>query len=324
MPTVYHRDDAGAPTYSMGSVVGTNTMHFEALRTILKACLVSGYGAKPAAGWTLVAESTNYIVLRNGLQTGYVCLTWTATGSGVVDIYVAETFTGMSGNYMTGDGLKSGVAANNATPQRFTLGPFVYSSAVHTWTLVADSKSFAVNVSIYSGTTPPEVTGSGAPGVNSTLLYVGEDSLGNFISTGGQNIASNAPVSYFGLAGGTALKDPRTGLLVGAGALPDFLVLSAGISQTRAEVVPLLKTTLSRSYWGFNGGVGGYLRGVVLPVDLFAFYPSRAAQSLGLSVALTSRSINTPIPLGDGFTYFATSYNYASALRLVTDNPEFW
>lgn len=325
MATVYHRDDAGAPTYPMGSVVFSNTMHFEAVRTILKACLVGGYGAKLAAGWTLVAESTNYIVLRNGSLTGYVCLTWQGVGSGYIDVYLAETFTGMSGNYMTGDGLKSGIAASNATPQRIMLGPFVYNTNVHTWTLIADSRSFVVNLSTVQATSPPEITGAAsAASTQSSMLYVGEDSAGNFIATGGQNITSTSPVNYFGLGGGTALKDPRTGLLVGAGSLPDFVVFSSQVTQARTEIVPILKTSLSRSIWGFNGGLGGYLRGVALPVDVFAHFTSKAAQSLGLATVLTSRNLNTPIDLGDGFTYFATSFNYQSAFRLLTNNPEFW
>jgi hypothetical protein len=325
MATVYHRDDAGAPTYAMGSILSSNTMHFEAVRTILKACLVSGYDSRPAAGWTLVAESTNYLVLRNGALSGYVCLTWVGTGYGYIDVYVAETFTGMSSNYMTGDGLKSGIAANNAAPQRIALGPYVYNTAVHTWTLIADSRTFVINLCSVQNSTPAEVTGAaGSAGTWSSLLYVGEDSAGNFVSAGGQNTTSTSPVNYFGLSGGTALKDPRTGLLIGAGALPDFVVFSSQVTQARTEIVPILKTALSRSIWGFNGGLGGYLRGVALPVDVFAHFPSKGAQSLGLAVVITSRNVNTPIDLGDGFTYFPTAYNYQSAFRLLTNNPEFW
>lgn len=323
MATVYHRDDAGAPTYAMGSVVPSNTMHFEAVRTILKACLVSGYGAKPAAGWTLVAESTNYIVLRNGAMTGYVCLTWSGAGNAYIDVYVAETFTGMSGNYMTGDGLKSGIAANNATPQRISLSAFVYSTSVHTWTLIADSRTFVINLCGMQSTSAGEIANT-SNGNFCSVLYVGEDGAGNFVSAGGQNTTSTSPVNYFGLSGGTALKDPRTGLLIGAGTLPDFVVFSSQVTQARSEIAPILKTSLSRSIWGFNGGLGGYLRGVALPVDVFAHYPSKGAQCLGLPVVLTTRNVNTPIDLGDGFTYFATAHNYQSAFRLLTNNPEFW
>ena len=62
MPTVYHRDDNGAPSYAF-SASSSSPAHFSALKTILKACLVSGYGSKPAAGWTLVAEGDQYLVL---------------------------------------------------------------------------------------------------------------------------------------------------------------------------------------------------------------------------------------------------------------------
>lgn len=35
-----------------------------AIKTILKACLVTGYGTKPAAGWSMLFEDVNRIVLR--------------------------------------------------------------------------------------------------------------------------------------------------------------------------------------------------------------------------------------------------------------------
>ncbi|MDF3935464.1 hypothetical protein [Pseudomonas citronellolis] len=322
MPTVYHRDDAGAPTYTFSASASTNVVHFEGIRTVLKASLVNGYGAKAAAGWTLVAEDTTYIVLRNGAQTGYVCLSWTATGSGPIAVYLSQTYTGMSGSVMTGDGLKTGIAANNSTPQALQLNSWCYSSAAQTWTLIADSKTFVLNW-VWGGVPAVTELNSSSPGTYCGLLYVGEDSLGNFISVGGHLSTSSSPTNYFGNSGGTALKDPRTGLLVGAGSLPQMLVMNGSVTQVRTEVVPLLNTTLARSYWGFAGGVGGYLRGLALPVDCSAMFPSYGGQSLG-SVTLTTRNLNTAINLGDGYTYFATAHSYLSAFRLMTNNPEFW
>lgn len=93
MATVYHRDDAGAPTFAF-STDRSNIAHFTALKTILKACLVFGYGGRPAAGWELIAEGARYIVLRNGPASGYVCLT---SVSEYVTVHLAATFTGMNG-----------------------------------------------------------------------------------------------------------------------------------------------------------------------------------------------------------------------------------
>jgi len=41
------------------------------IKTILKACLVTGYGTKQGAGWTALFEDAHRIVLRRPLRTGY-------------------------------------------------------------------------------------------------------------------------------------------------------------------------------------------------------------------------------------------------------------
>lgn len=41
-----------------------------AIKTILKACLVTGYGSKQGAGWTALFEDAHRIVLRRPLRTG--------------------------------------------------------------------------------------------------------------------------------------------------------------------------------------------------------------------------------------------------------------
>lgn len=56
-PTIYRSTDAGAPVIN-----GTPGQGIVAL----KACLVTGYGAKPAAGWTEEYTAPNYSVLRQG------------------------------------------------------------------------------------------------------------------------------------------------------------------------------------------------------------------------------------------------------------------
>jgi hypothetical protein len=62
-PTVYKSTDASAPT--LDGQVGS-------LITVLKACLVNGYGAKSAAGWTIAEEdSPNHkIIFRNDTVNG--------------------------------------------------------------------------------------------------------------------------------------------------------------------------------------------------------------------------------------------------------------
>lgn len=65
MATAYHRDQPGAPAL-VYSTSGSSVAQFTALKTILKTCLVVGYVNKPPAGWELINEGADYIVLRNG------------------------------------------------------------------------------------------------------------------------------------------------------------------------------------------------------------------------------------------------------------------
>lgn len=72
-PTVYRWDDPGAPDLSAlhSSNNERDLMYFH---TVLKACLVTGYGAKAAAGWTMPLEETtatgNRFVLTNAANSG--------------------------------------------------------------------------------------------------------------------------------------------------------------------------------------------------------------------------------------------------------------
>src|SRR5262245_33223377 len=134
MATVYRRDDSGAPALTYSTAV-PNVAHFTAFKTILKACLVYGYGSKPAAGWELIGEGANNLVLRSGSHSGYVCFTYL---NGVVTIYLAETYTGMSGDVMVGGGLKTGTGPSNTPPHRIPLYHPVYHTDSCTWCLVGD------------------------------------------------------------------------------------------------------------------------------------------------------------------------------------------
>jgi hypothetical protein len=72
-PTVYRWDDPGAP--DLNAIMPTSADKNKLLiHTILKACLVDGYGTKSAAGWTMpleeiVSDSCRF-VLTNAANTG--------------------------------------------------------------------------------------------------------------------------------------------------------------------------------------------------------------------------------------------------------------
>ena len=70
--TVYRWDDPGAPVLSnpsAGSLIG-----------VLDACLVNGYGTKPAAGWTKEFSGTNLAAYRQG--AGSMCYLRVNDGTG--------------------------------------------------------------------------------------------------------------------------------------------------------------------------------------------------------------------------------------------------
>lgn len=322
MATAYHRDQSGAPALVYSTSVG-GIAQFTALKTILKACLVTGYGSQPAAGWELTAEGSNYLVLRNGSHSGYICLTWLS--GGVVRVYVAETFTGMSGDVMTGAGRKSGVAAGETLPQSLAARLLAHSSDSSSWAMVADERTFVISIMGETGNI--EVTTVGFRGFT---LYAGEDTGGNFLSIGGLNslqTSVNGAVGYFSSRRGfTVLKNPATGVLVGSGALEVLapLVFRDNSSLQFTPIAKMSEARLAEIVWVGGSVEAGALRGLASAVDLLlAASVSQGAQWLGRSTPLNIRDLNTSIDLGEGHQYFPGCANDASFF-LLTNNPAFW
>lgn len=318
MATAYHRDDAGAPALTAGTAAG---LGFIALKEVLKACLVNGYGAKPSAGWELIYEDTTRIALRNGSHSGYVGFSHSADR---VWVSVSETYTGFTSTFLSGDGSKSGTATTVTVPQRLNSRYLVYGVNSYTWEVVADAKTFVLNWPNGGTYSSGIELVSADSGNQSVAFYAGEDSAGNFIAAGGENTThSTISYGYFSYQGFTALRNPNTGLLVGDAALD---VATPGLENTptvNSRVTALSKAPLSPAVWAAGGVVAGNLRGIALCPEIARLYTSHAAQSLGFTGAMTTRNANTPINLGDGHSYFA-SPSYYSSCRLITDSPEFW
>jgi len=326
MATAYHRDQPGAPGLSYSADV-SSVAQFSALKALLKACLVTGYGSVPAAGWELANEGARFIVLRNGVHTGYVCLTWFS--GGVVRVYVAETYNGMSGDVMSGDGLKTGTASANAMPQAFSAYMLAYDSAATAWSMVADEQTFIVNLISNNTDIDPALVGAW----RGLTLYVGNDSSGHFIAVGGKHTQSVSFSSggndYFHGTSLTSLRDPATGLLVDQGSLSvEIPALPKNISTNQLTASILIPPTvqLVKVSWFGNGVFAGHLRGCcVSPEVMFRSRVSIAARSLGYVGTMTLRTAGTPLDFGDGFSYFIRlSTPNEVPFFLVTDNPEFW
>lgn len=324
MARVYHRDQAGAPAL-VYNTSATDVAHFTAFKTVLKACLVDGYGSIPAAGWELVLESSSGIVLRNGSHRGYVHFTYSA---GVLTIYLSASYLGIG----SGDGIKTGVAANNATPHKFSLYGLVGYSASSTWAMVADERTFILLPFSKQSSAPAEVIGSEPASYSPGTMYVGEDATGNFVACGGLNSTTTSVtgVSHrFGASGFTSLYYPSSGLLVDTGSITvRSNVLSTVTEVDSSYVTPLPEVVLSKLGCLYNdpnsGWAWGDLRGICADVRLLDRYVSSGARALGGPV-ITTRNTNTPLDLGDGYAYLVCpKYSNQAPFFLATNNPEFW
>ncbi len=307
--------------------------HFDAFRVILKACLVDGYGLVPAAGWELIHSAANSIVLRNGTHSGYVCFQRTPSTSSLVTVWLAATYSGVdAAGKIIGDGVRSGTAANSSAPHRLQVRALAARSESSTWAMVADNETFVLSMSGSSSVAPIEVTGVAGQSYEANLtFYCGSDSFGDFICAGGANSESSSAsldTARFSSAGFTCLKHPDTGLLVDTGAITVFMpgtvvFNNATLFSGFPSGVVLSSAHLSPLSWIANSVVRR-LRGIAVDPRLSYAYNSPAAQALG-GPALTTRTMNTLLDLGDGHDYLIGRAYYTNAITmLLTTHPEFW
>ena len=127
---LYSHTDSEAPQLPANDWTG-------ALKTILKACLVTGYGGKPGAGWTLREESDNKAIFRAGdPATSPVEL---EVDSGNITITTFDVHW---------QGVNQGIVSNWSSGQlnRYT--------GVAGWYLVASARSFALLPLVRTGNSP--------------------------------------------------------------------------------------------------------------------------------------------------------------------------
>ncbi|WP_417797114.1 hypothetical protein [Stutzerimonas nitrititolerans] len=327
MARLYHRDQAGAPELAYSTAFSVAT-HFAALKIILKACLVYGYGAVPAAGWELTYESDRSLILRTGTRSGYVCFFIPGSSGYAVEVWLAATFDGVDAvGKIRGVGARSGTAANSALPQRFSVVPLAYHSSATTWAMVADEGTAVISLNGHPAPTPAEVNSSsvGNQAYCNFTLYCGDDSEGDLIFVGGMNGTSTSPSLSFSSSGFTALKHPGSGMLVDVGAIS---VVTPGLITSPAFHTDLGGVVLPHAYlqpvaW-ISGGVSRLLRGIAVDARVTHAYSSHISQAFG-GPPLTTRSMNTVLTLGDGHDYLVgRSFHSHSISTLLTTNPEFW
>lgn len=333
----YASEDAGLPALTYSLTVGL--YRFTNFKLILKACLVNGYGAKAAAGWTLIDEGDLFIVLRNstGKYVTFVCY-YQFNSSQVqyyayARVYLHASYIGMASGVPTGDGVVSGTAAGSATPHhRGFIQTFTYAATTR-WTMYADGATFILinaatqnsSPSLYPG---PDFENSSNAG--SETLYVGDDSNGFFIAAGGY---TGAPSQFlyrtrFSATDLTVLRNPVSGLLVDTGGVAAEIVgikTPIGIlSQANTWSKPTLN--LAPVAWLCAGVEQGYLRGMGIDPALHAQWAYTVKNILdGTAITHNVQQILVPSVLQDGYRYQALlAGNDLRKAAVITDNPEFW
>lgn len=349
-PVMYTRDDVGSPllSYGSGSNVVSSQTWMTNMRAILRACLITGYGSKPAAGgWTIESESTNHLLLRNGPGSGYVFFRLLENGArNCIEVFLAQTVTAVVdtgyGKAITGTGIKSGLLPMPSNEyanysQRMSAWG-VYTNAINTnWMLVADDKTFVFLLSSSEAGTLVPITLSERYAMLS--LYVGEDTAGNFISVGGLNSTrvENGLVHTFRIetsvdaAGVTILKNPQTGeLLTSATVMP--LCPALFPAPIWAEEYSADRLTLGKLPWLLKNSSGapyvfcGNLRGIAWANELALNYRfDFNLKAMGWTGAAATFRTNPKLPLDDTYDYrLMFVFRNSAQGALMTDNPEFW
>lgn len=334
----YASEDAGLPALTFNSNITLAV--FTNFKLILKACLVNGYGAKAAAGWTLVDEGDLFIVLRNstGKYVTFVCYyQFNATQVqyySYARVYLHASYTGMSGGIPTGDGVVSGIAAGSSAPQhRGTRFMFQYAATTR-WSVVADGATFIFSSVAINGSTAANYVGTALDsGVNTdpACLYVGDDSNGEFIAVGGYSSipAQYQADSYFRGTDLTVLRNPVTGLLVDTGGVSAEVVgvrVATLGGFTLNTIWDKPRFNLCPATWTCAGKEQGYLRGIGLDPAVYAHYSTAVKNMLdGTNVVHNVQQILVPTTLPDGYKYFPLLANHGQRKSaIITDNPEFW
>jgi hypothetical protein len=325
---LYTSLDAGAPVLA-GDI-------YARVQQILLACLVNGYGSKPAAGWTLGHDVTDGFSLGNG--DGFINLVRSSPYAYIA--YIMEAITNGSAALAAGVNRRSGIWVDgSSTTQRQAFNG--YSSGLSStnphWSVVADGKTCVL---LFSGGVTAADSNAGATHYFGS--YINTSGLGGaaaFCSLGGNEIVGNAP--YFGYPNmrcGSMLRNPYTGLIdqgadarygasapmhtrntVNVTATPKLL--PSRLQAVRAAVM-CYGTVLNGSTASTSSGIAGYLRGLISEPTLCGALLSDVLTLFGLPNTWQSRV--TPITLPNGKQWLPLFPRNGDAAFFVSLDPADW
>lgn len=328
-PRFYSWDDDG----SLGRALSGNLQN--RLKQILVPCLVTGYGSKQGAGWTLGHEHPNGFSLINadGNVVNFVSnlpaqAPYPSINSRSIHIYAAESLTDTSNAIIGGANLCSGTY-RKGVPELSNYPRHILGFASYTldlqlsslqWTLVADDKTFILNCSSNNSDSSNNYN-------YSFSLYAGKSLLdtevtGNFAVLGGSvgNYSSSSNMYAF-TNGYSSPINLSTGLAEQAevGTQPYYSTNTA--RPTNQSSKPLSRLNLQQPRLFYGGDFVGRLRGVVYDDVLRSLYGwEEHLKVLGFSgTDFTDRGKLVEI---DGYNYAFARSN--SGNSILTDNPAFW
>lgn len=216
-PTVYRWDDAGAPDIS--TLLPSDTAKdLRIFHTIIKACLVDGYGSKAAAGWSMPLEEITSngcrFVLKNAAESGALLYEGgsfchaTAPGYGN-NMWACSSVTDMDSpinawSHKTKYESKSTAFGDNYHSNGINIGRFA-----NAWVVIANENT----VALFTGRTSVEFSKSSTAtivGTYSGLTVFGAmitESENNTPQVGNFSIMGGNASRYNGTSGGDSMSD---------------------------------------------------------------------------------------------------------------------
>lgn len=309
---LYTSRDTGAPNLP-GPTFNDN------IKTILLACLVNGYGGKPAAGWTVGHDVSEGFSLGNG--EGFI--NFVKEGGSTSVIYLMEAITSGVAALAEGVNRRSGPWTDGSSSSvRHKMGIWTNTLPDTQWCVVADEKTAIFYFTSYTG---------GAD--QGTHFYARALYFGSYINSSGLEGAS----LFCALGGGTAagnqmgnshegtvLRSPFTGL--SSEAMPAGLIGARyrfdGVISARGPLVPSRLFLVPCSVQSNTGRVAGYARGLRAEPTLSSALLSEVMALFGKANSWDQRV--QPIVFPDGNSYMPLFVNTSAPGFFISLDPSDW
>ncbi|WP_325437562.1 hypothetical protein [Pseudomonas nitroreducens] len=331
---LYTSLDTGAPVLSGNQ--------FARVRQILLACLVTGYGSKPAAGWTVGHDVAGGFSLFNGF--GYINFVENSA-TYAHTVYIMEAITNGSTALAAGVNRRScGWYDGSSSTERqgfYTGSTGLNAAAAQNpyWSVVADDKTC---IFLFGGgaTSADSAGGSSIHYFGQTINAAELPGVSAFVSLGGYLNDGNTSSGFFAVAGryGMSLRNPFTGLVAqgdgaryGAGIAVHWRGVQSSSLANKTQISRLQPVRAILSCYGtvLNGSTvsstaccAGYLRGLICEPTLCNVPLSQTMTLLGLANTWQARV--TPITLPNGKQWlplFASSGDWGGFVSL---DPADW